>query len=66
MAARVFQDSYKLIREDREERYNNPGKVGRVLFVVCVFTKQNIVNMISSRLAAVPEKERYEYGKDDI
>ena len=39
-AVKVFLDPNKLIREDEEhteeERYNILGKVGRVLFVVCV------------------------------
>ena len=69
-AVKVFLDPYKLIREDEEhlgeERYNILGKVGKVLFVVCVFTNQNTVRMISARFATVPEKERYEHGEDEI
>ncbi len=69
-AVKVFLDPDKLIREDEEhpeeERYNILGKVGRVLFVVCVFKEKRTVRMISARLAAVPERERYEYGEDEF
>ena len=36
-----------------------------ILFVVCSFRDQNVIRMISARLATAPEKERYEYGEDD-
>ena len=69
-AVKVFLDPDKLIREDEEhpeeERYNILGKVGKVLFVVCAFEQGNVIRMISARLASVPEKERYEYGEDEI
>ena len=70
-AVKVFLDPNKLIREDvehsGEERYNILGKVGRVLFVVCTFRKEGTtVRMISARLAAVPERERYEHGEDEF
>ena len=69
-AARVFLDPNKLIREDEEHpeelRYDILGKVRKVLFVVCAFREQNTVRIISARLATVPEKARYEHGKDDI
>jgi uncharacterized DUF497 family protein len=69
-AARVFLDPNKLIREDEEHpeelRYDILGKVGRVLFVVCAFRKQNTVRIISARLATIPEKARYEHGEDDF
>ena len=68
-AAKIFLDPYKLIRKDEEhpeeERYNILGKVGKVLFVVCVFKEENIVRLISARIAAVPEKERYDRGEDE-
>lgn len=68
-AAKVFLDPNKLIREDEEHsgkgRYNILGKVGKVLFVVCAFKEENVVRLISARLATVPEKERYEYGEDE-
>ena len=68
-AAKVFLDPNKLIREDEEHReelrYDILGKVGNVLFVVCAFRDQNVIRMISARLATAPEKERYEYGEDD-
>jgi len=69
-AAKVFLDPRKLIREDEEheweERFNILGRVGRVLFVVCAFREENVVRLISARLATVPEKERYEHGEDDF
>ena len=69
-AARVFLDPDKLIREDEEHleenRYNNLGKVKHVLFVVCVFKKENLIRIISARIASVPEKERYKNGEDEF
>ena len=68
-AVRVFLDPNKLIREDEEHpeelRYDILGRVGKILFVACAFRNQNIIRMISARLATAPEKERYEYGEDD-
>ena len=68
-AAKVFLDPNKLIREDEEHseelRYDILGKVGKILFVVCAFRDQNVIRMISARLATASEKERYEYGEDD-
>lgn len=68
-AAKVFLDPNKLIREDtehlEENRYNILGKVGKILFIVCVFKEENVVRLISARLATVPEKERYEYGENE-
>ena len=67
-AAKVFLDPDKLIREDEEHpqevRYDILGKVGKVLFVVCTFRENNIIRLISARLATVLEKERYEHGED--
>ena len=69
-AAKVFFDPYKLIREDEEHpeelRYDIIGYVGKILFVVCAFRKQNVIRIISARLATTPEKERYEHGEDDF
>lgn len=68
-AAKVFFDPNKLIRVDtehsREKRYNILGKVGKILFVVCVFKEENVIRLISARLASVSEKERYEHGEDE-
>lgn len=68
-AAKVFLDPNKLIREDtehlEESRYNILGKVGKILFIVCAFKEENVVRLISARLATVPEKERYAYGEDE-
>lgn len=68
-AAKVFLDPNKLIREDTEHlgenRYNILGKVGKILFIVCVFKEENVVRLISARLATIPEKERYEYGENE-
>ena len=66
-AAKVFLDPNKLIREDEEHpeelRYDILGRVGKVLFVVCVFRGQNVIRLISARLAVGLEKERYENGE---
>lgn len=68
-AVKVFLDPNKLIREDEEHleesRYDILGKVGKILFVVCAFRGENVVRLISARLATVPEKERYEYGESE-
>lgn len=65
-AAKVFADANKLIREDEEHeyiepRYNVLGKVGKVIFVVCVIKEENVVRLISARLATKNEIRRYEY-----
>ena len=69
-AAKVFLDPNILIREDNEHpeerRYGILGRVGKILFVVCAFKEQNIIRIISARLATKAEKERYEQGEDDI
>ena len=31
----------------------------------CAFRDQNVIRMISARLATAPEKARYEHGEDD-
>ena len=68
-AAKIFLDPNKLIREDTEHlgesRYNILGKVGKILFIVCVFKEGNVVRLISARPATIPEKERYEYGENE-
>lgn len=67
-AVKVFLDPNKMIREDEEHleegRYNVLGKVGKVFFVVCAFKEENVVRLISARLATKSEKERYEQGED--
>ncbi len=69
-AAKVFLDPNKLIREDEEHpeelRYDILGKVGKVLFVVCAFKEENVIRLISARIATPIEKERYEHGEDDF
>ena len=69
-AAKVFLDPNKLIREDEEHEqelwYDILGKVGKVLFVVCVFREQNTIRLISARVASKDEKARYEHGEDDF
>ena len=66
--SKVFADENKLIRYDEEhpneERYNILGKVGKVLFVVCIFRRGNVVRIISARRATDLEKARYEYGEN--
>ena len=68
-AVKVFLDPNMLIREDEEHReeirYDILGRVGKILFVVCAFRDQNVIRMISARLATAQEKERYERGEDD-
>ena len=65
-AAKVFQDENKLIRYDEEhlseERYDILGKVGKVLFVVCVFKSETRIRIISARIATKAEERRYESG----
>ena len=68
-AVKVFLDPNMLIREDEEHpeelRYDILGQVGKVLFVVCAFKDQNVIRMISARLATASEKARYEHGEAD-
>ena len=63
------EEKEKMIREDKEHpeelRYDILGRVGKILFVVCAFRDQNVIRMISARLATTSEKERYEHGEDD-
>lgn len=65
-AAKAFSDENKLIREDeehpQEERYNILAKLGKILFIVCVFKHGNTVRLISARKANKSEERRYEYG----
>ena len=42
------------------------GKVGKVLFVVCAFKEENVIRLISARIATPIEKERYEHDEDDF
>ncbi len=67
-AAKVFLDPYKMIREDEErseeQRYDILGRVGKVLFVVCAFNEENVIRIISARIATKHEKEKYEYWED--
>ncbi len=69
-AAKVFLDPNKLIREDEEhpeeKRYDVLGRVGKVLFVVCAFREQNVIRLISARIASTEEKARYDYGEDNF
>lgn len=66
-ATKVFADKDKMIRYDEEHpsenRYDVLGKVGKVLFVVCTFKKENVIHIISARRATEPEKARYEHGE---
>ena len=68
-AVKVFLDPNMLIREDKEHpeelRYNILGRVGKILFVVCAFRDQNVIRMISARLATPAEKARYEHGENE-
>lgn len=66
-ASKVFADKNKLIRNDEEhpweKRHNILGKVGKVLFVVCTFRRENVIHIISARCATKLEKARYEHGE---
>lgn len=66
-ASKVFADEDKLIRNDEEhpweERYDVLGKVGKILFVVCTFRRENVIHIISARRATEPEKARYKRGE---
>ena len=68
-AVKVFLDPDKLIREDEEHpeelRYDVLGMVGKVLFVVCAFREENVIRLISARIATAEEKARYEDGEND-
>ena len=68
-AAKVFLDPDKLIRVDeehlQEQRYDVLGKVGKILFVVCAFRDNNVIRLISARLATKLERDRYEYDEDE-
>ena len=68
-AVKVFKDPNLLIREDEwhtdELRYNILGSIGKILFVVCMFKSDNIIRMISARLATKSEKERYSNYDED-
>ena len=68
-AVKIFLDPNMLIREDKEHpeelRYDILGRVGKILFVVCAFRDQNVIRIISARLATPAEKERYEHGEDE-
>lgn len=66
-ASKVFADENKLIRYDEEHpaehRYDVLGKIGKILFVVCTFKRDNVIHIISARCATKSEKERYEHGE---
>ena len=51
-AAKVFPDPDKMIREDKEHpeelRYDVLGRVGKILFVVCVFKGKRTIRLISA------------------
>ena len=68
-AAKVFLDPDKLIRVDeehlQEQLYDVLGKVGKILFVVCAFRDNNVIRLISARLATKLERDRYEYDEDE-
>ena len=67
-AAKVFFDPDLLIRQDsihaKETRYNVLGKVGKVLFVVCVIYGEKTIRIISARSATRSERARYYHGED--
>lgn len=68
-AAKVFADPNKLMREDndhsKEPRFNVLGKVGKILFIVCVFQQNSVIRIISARVATASEARRYRYGEND-
>ena len=68
-AVKAFLDPRKLIREDKEHgreiRYDVLGKAYKIMFIVCSFHENNVIRLISARIASVPEKERYEHGENE-
>ena len=69
-AVKVFLDPKILICKDAEHskelRYDILGHAGKILFVVCTIRRQNVIRLISARLATSYEKKRYEYDEDDF
>lgn len=70
-AVKAFKDPEKLIRFDQEhskeeKRYNILGKAGKVLFIVFVFRNYNTIRLISARIATRAERDRYNYGEDEL
>jgi len=65
----VFFDPNLLIRPDEEHteelRYDVLGKVGKVLFVVCIFKEKDTIRLISARIATTYERRRYESNEDE-
>lgn len=65
-ASKVFADPDILVRFDEEhslpeeQRFNIIGRVLKVFFIVCVFKENNVIRLVSARLATKNEKERYE------
>lgn len=69
-AIKAFMDPDKLIREDKEHghetRCNVLGKAYKIMFIVCSFEENNVIRLISARIASEPEKERYKHGEYEI
>lgn len=66
----VWNDPFRLVRFDAshsndEDRYQTLGKAGQVLFVIFTekSTDDNLVRLISARVATSKEKRAY-YGDD--
>ena len=69
-AVKVFRDPNLLVREDlehgKEARYNVLGKAQKIFFIVGMIKEENVIRLISARLATAAERERYEYGENDF
>lgn len=64
----VWNDPFRLVRFDdthseNEDRYQTLGKIGKVLFVVFTESKDNVIRIISARVATSTERSAY-YGED--
>jgi len=72
-AAKVFLDPDLLVREDvehpDESRYDVLGNIGKIIFVVCTFRRNNVIRLISARKSDAKggsEVQVYRYGEDDF
>jgi len=65
-ASKVFDDENRVEIYDEnhsidEERYKVIGRVGKVLCVVVTYIKDDLVRIISARIATIDERREYEW-----